>query len=52
VPLKQSDIATMIGSRAETVSRAAKELERDRCARISGRQIEILSLDRLRAQLP
>ena len=47
LPLSRQDIASMLGTRPETISRAIHILEESEVARFSGRQVRVADLDML-----
>jgi len=51
LPLTRQDMASMIGARPESVSRAFHELKADGLARSSGRQVHVTHYDRLIEEL-
>ncbi|NQU58909.1 MAG: Crp/Fnr family transcriptional regulator [Rhodospirillales bacterium] len=51
LPLTRQDLASMIGARPESVSRAFHELKEDGLARSSGRQVHVTQYDRLIEEL-
>ena len=51
LPLTRQDLASMIGARPESVSRAFSELKEDGLAQSSGRQVHVTQYERLKEEL-
>ncbi|MCP5365931.1 MAG: Crp/Fnr family transcriptional regulator [Hyphomicrobiales bacterium] len=51
IPLTRHDLASMVGARPETVSRAIRHLENEGLARFRGRNVHIEQFDRLAEEL-